>query len=151
MVREVRGDLAKSSWSAKLDGWLSQLLNSKTYLPADLHTYAKHLRACNTALNLAKDTGYEAAMLCLGSACTDASAAAQQTASNSAAAAHSGISVTSLLRALSAKGCNLSNVAGCLNMGKAGHISTFPKFLKLAQFLAQLKADKAAWHGMVFV
>ena len=79
LMTEVRGDLERSIWSARLDLWLSQLLSSESSSPK---AYASLLRACNTALNMAKDTGYEAAMLYLASACTDAGAASQQTASN---------------------------------------------------------------------
>ena len=38
-----------------------------------------------------------------------------------------------------------------MDVDTAGHVDTFPKFLGLVQFLAGYKADKAAWHGMVFV
>ena len=152
LMTEVRGGLNKSSWSARLEGWLSTLLSPESCLPAALHPCATLLRACNTALNMAKDTGYEAAMLCLGSACTDATAAAQQTASNiSEAATQLEPSVARLVQAITTRVCDLSNVAGCLNRGTAGHIPAFPKFLKLVQFLAEMKEDKAAWHGMVFV
>lgn len=151
-MTEVRGDLNKSSWSARLESWLSTLLSPESCLPAALHPYATLLRACNTALNMAKDTGYEAAMLCLGSACTDATAAAQQTANNTSdAATQCEMSVAKLVQSLTGSVCNFSSVAGCLSSGTAAHVSAFPKFLKLVQFLAELKKDKAAWHGMVFV
>ena len=61
------------------------------------------------------------------------------------------LTVAMLLEALSVKVCSLSNVLHGLDIASERCSSTFPKFQKLVQFLAQLKADKPAWHGMVFV
>ena len=59
--------------------------------------------------------------------------------------------VAMLLEALSVKVCSLSNVLYSLDIASERRSSAFPKFQKLVQFLAQLKADKPAWHGIMFV
>ena len=156
LLHDVEPPLHKAAFSPRLEGWLSQLLSPASSV-LSLQPYVTFLRGCNTVLSLVKDTGYEVALHVLGLECTKASKAAQQqvqagyvnmadgTAQTAAA------SVEALLQALTAQVCHLHLVLEALPTSLGQSMPAFPKFQKLVQFLVELKASKAAFHGMVFV
>lgn len=178
-LTDMQKDLSESSFCPGLQGWLDNLLSSpSSSLPDASLSVATLLRACNTALSIARDTGYEGALHFLGSACAEADKSAQHVRPKQTAAQHGAVQqgeaegkatqqaednipatsastdspIASFLKALSAKVCNLSNVVDCLRpVNPDSQVHGSSKFQELVRFLVQLKAEKDAWHGMVFV
>lgn len=129
---------------------------------ADFDVHVRLLMACHTCLDQVKVVGSEQARQSLGSSCCDAMLRTASGSANSACGCTQTPTSSSkpwsvaqltadLMAELAATSCHLPTVLEALQSCLPGTAVTFPKAQKLVQFLAQMKAEKSSWHGIVFV
>lgn len=174
-LKEMSGSLRDGQSSPKLKHWLDTQSAAASLTCPHLKSHITLLQACNTALNLHKDTGYEVALQFLATSCLAAqfSAFQQNTlAPNSQAnaspvlpprAAMTGVSQPSvsqaaaqsltqaLMQDLSEKVCNLQLALNALAVAPPAATFRFPKFKELVQVLTEMQGKKSTWHSIIFV
>ena len=174
-LKEMSGSLRDGQSSPKLKHWLDTQSAAASQTCPHLRSHITLLQACNTALNLHKDTGYEGALHFLASSCLAAHLSAFQQdnlAPNSQAsaspvppphAATAGVSKPSvsqaaapsltqaLMQDLSDKVCHLQLALNALAVAPPAATFRFPKFKELVQVLTEMQGKKSAWHSIVFV
>ncbi len=140
------------NWSPTLEGWLRTLLNSAP-LPAPEQAYLRILGDCHTAVSIARDVGYEAALQHLGSQCVAAAAAPCDRASYDTAIEEPEVDplISQLLKDLAEHVCSLLPVLQALESGQSSAHMGFPKLQVLIRFLSDMRTKETAWHGIVFV
>ena len=148
---EVSAKLQMGNWSPALEGWLRTTLNSAR-LPAPVQAYMVLLGDCHTAMSIARDVGYEAALQHLGRQCI-AAAAPSDKASYDTARDEPEVDplVSQLLKDLAEHVCSLLPVLQALEPGQGSAHMGFPKLQALIRFLSDMHAKETAWHGIVFV
>lgn len=148
---EVTAKLQMGNWSPALEGWLRTTLNSAP-LPAPEQAYLSLVGDCHTALSIARDVGYEAALQHLGRQCI-AAAAPGNKASYDTATEEPEVSplASQLLKDLAERVCSLLPVLQALESGQSSAHMGFPKLQALISFLSDMHAKETAWHGIVFV
>ena len=167
LLAEVSKSLLAGKASSRLRGWLLRQLTDAPPAAAFLRYHIKLLQACNTALDLIKDVGFETALQYLAAQCL----VSKQTSldGQSSCASHDpnqqGSSIfneeteaeaarlsADLVLDLSGKVCHLQLALACLEAIGAPSLVSFPKFRELVTVLDSLQQQKKSTsHSIVFV
>ena len=126
----------------------------------DFDIHLRLLLACNSCLDEVKVVGCEQALQSLGSSCCDAmhstvssphDAASDSTQAPMMSHKPAAQLTSDFIAELAATSCQLPAVLKALQSGLHGAAVSFPRALKLVEFLAQMKMEKSSWHGIIFV